>query len=85
MSPQKNQTTKNWMVYGATGYSGKLIVERAVKAGMQPVVAGRSEAKVKALAAEFGLDYRVFSIEMFEKSDALISQMALVLKCAGPF
>ena len=85
MSPQKNQTTKNWMVYGATGYSGKLIVERAVKAGMQPVVAGRSEAKVKALAAEFGLDYRVFSIDMLEKSDALISQMALVLNCAGPF
>ena len=85
MSPQKNQTTKNWMVYGATGYSGKLIVERAVKAGMQPVVAGRSEAKVKVLAAEFGLDYRVFSIDMLEKSDALISQMALVLNCAGPF
>ena len=85
MSPKNNETTKSWMIYGATGYSGKLIVERAVKAGMKPVVAGRSEAKVKALATQFGLDYRVFDIDMLEKSDALISQMVLVLNCAGPF
>ena len=80
-----SQTTKDWMIYGATGYSGKLIVERAVQAGMKPIVAGRSEAKVKALATQYDLDYRVFDIGMLAESDALIAQMALVLNCAGPF
>ncbi len=76
---------KNWMIYGATGYSGQLIVERAVKVGMKPVVAGRSQSKVEALAKQHGLDYRVFSIDMLRESDALIGQMDLVLNCAGPF
>jgi len=75
----------NWMVYGATGYSGELIVEKAVKAGMKPVVAGRTEKKVKALAEKYNLDFSVFDIAALEQSDALISQMALVLNCAGPF
>ena len=86
MSPQEtSKAEKNWMIYGATGYSGQLIVAKAVKAGMQPVLAGRSEDKVKALAEKYKLDYRVFDIDALIKSDALISQMALVLNCAGPF
>ncbi len=74
-----------WMIYGATGYSGKLIVERAVGQGMKPVLAGRSADKVQALAEKYALDYRVFDIDSLAQSDALISQMDLVLNCAGPF
>ena len=80
-----NDTTPAWMIYGATGYSGQVIVERAVKAGMSPIVAGRSEGKVKALAEQHGLDHRVFDIQALDKSDALISGVDLVLNCAGPF
>ena len=76
---------KSWMIYGATGYSGKLVTERAVKAGMHPILAGRSEDKVKALAEQYNLAYRVFDIDALKNSDALISQVALVLNCAGPF
>ena len=68
-----NDTTQAWMIYGATGYSGQLIVERAVKAGLSPIVAGRSEDKVKALAEQHKLDHRVFDIQALDKSDALIS------------
>ena len=82
---ETNKVHSNWMIYGATGYSGKLIVDKAVKFGMKPIVAGRSEEKVKALAAEYDLEYRFFDINALQKSDALISQMALVLNCAGPF
>ncbi|MCX7554738.1 saccharopine dehydrogenase NADP-binding domain-containing protein [Marinicella sp. S1101] len=76
---------KKWMIYGATGYSGQLIVEKAVSAGMRPVLAGRSRDKVKALAAKHNLDFQVFSIETLEKSNILIEEMDLVLNCAGPF
>jgi len=76
---------KNWMIYGATGYSGQLIVEQAIQSGLRPLVAGRSEDKVIALAQKYDLEYRVFSIDMLVNSDALISQMSVVLNCAGPF
>ncbi len=78
-------TKQSWMIYGATGYSGELVVERAVKAGMKPIVAGRSESKVKQVAQRHDLDYRVFDIPMLEKSDALINGVSMVLNCAGPF
>ena len=31
-----------WMIYGATGTTGTLIAEEAVRRGHQPVLAGRS-------------------------------------------
>ncbi len=80
-----NEAASNWMIYGATGYSGELITAHAVASGLKPVLAGRNENKVKALAEKYGLDYRVFSIDMLSQSDALIAQMDLVLNCAGPF
>ncbi len=82
---QNNPAESNWMIYGATGYSGQLILENAVSAGMTPIVAGRSESKVKALATKYNLTYRVFDIAALAQSDALISQVNLVLNCAGPF
>ncbi|MDT7790418.1 MAG: hypothetical protein QOF58_8837, partial [Pseudonocardiales bacterium] len=32
-----------WMVYGANGYTGRLIAELAVKRGERPILAGRSK------------------------------------------
>ena len=54
---------KKWMIYGATGYSGQLIVEQAVSQGLKPVLAGRSEHKVKVLAGKYDLPFQVFSID----------------------
>ena len=33
---------KKWMIYGANGYSGKLIAKHAKDKGFNPVVAGRN-------------------------------------------
>ncbi len=74
---------KNWMVYGVNGYSGQLIIERAVMLGMKPLLAGRNQSKVAALAEQYGLSYRIFSIDDIPV-DAL-TDVDLVLNCAGPF
>ncbi|WP_154223433.1 saccharopine dehydrogenase family protein [Marinicella rhabdoformis] len=74
-----------WMIYGATGYSGQLIVEQAVAQGLNPVLAGRSEEKVKTLAAQYNLPFQVFSIDELAKDHGLLADMFLVLNCAGPF
>ena len=44
----------NWMIYGANGYTGRLVVDEAIKRGLTPILAGRSES-VKAFAEEKGL------------------------------
>jgi short subunit dehydrogenase-like uncharacterized protein len=41
-----------WMIYGANGYTGELVAREAVHRGLKPVLAGRSAAKIEALAAE---------------------------------
>lgn len=74
-----------WMIYGANGYTGELIARKAVSEGQKPVIAGRSKAKVEALAKELGLEYRVFGLDGTAQIAEQIKDMSLVLHCAGPF
>jgi short subunit dehydrogenase-like uncharacterized protein len=52
---------------------------------MQPIVAGRNEAQVAAVAARYGLPYRVAALDDPAGLDALLQDIAVVLHCAGPF
>jgi putative NADH-flavin reductase len=46
------------VVFGATGYTGRLIAERLVAQGVRPVLAARSQERVSALAEALGgLEY----------------------------
>jgi len=74
-----------WMIYGANGYTGQLMVEEAVRRGLRPVLAGRSREAIEPLAQQYGLPARVFALD---KPDAVamgLRGMELVLHCAGPF
>jgi len=73
------------LIYGANGYSGKLVVEEALRQGMKPVLAGRSESKIKSLAAAYNLEYKVFGLENVPKIVTELEGISLVLNCAGPF
>ena len=53
----------NWMLYGANGYTGELVAREAVRRGLRPTLAGRSESRIHALGAELGLDCRVFALD----------------------
>lgn len=74
-----------WMIYGAYGFTGRHIAREALKRGHRPLLAGRSEKKLGALAAELNLDYRVFSLEDPVALAGALRDMELVLHCAGPF
>jgi saccharopine dehydrogenase (NAD+, L-lysine-forming) len=69
-----------WMIYGATGYTGQLVAELARQKGQAPLLAGRSEEKLRPLAARLDLPFRAFPLE---KAD--LKGVSLVLHCAGPF
>lgn len=74
-----------WMIYGANGYTGLLMVEEAIRRGLRPVLAGRSRAAIEPLAQRFGLPARVFELNDLTATAMGIRGMNLVLHCAGPF
>ncbi len=77
--------TDPFLIYGANGYTGELVAEEAVRLGLQPVLAGRSEAPVRALAERLKLDYRIFNLDESAAVVAGLAEMAAVIHCAGPF
>ncbi len=76
---------KRWMIYGAYGYSGELIAREAARQGLFPVLAGRNEAKLAALADELQLPFQAFSLDDATTLHSNLAEMTLVLHCAGPF
>ncbi len=78
-------TELRWMVYGASGYTGALIAHEAVHFGLTPILAGRSEDRVRPLASELGLEMRVFSLDEPLEIINGLAGVAVVLHCAGPF
>lgn len=77
--------TNSFLIYGANGYTGELITRMAAERGMRPIVAGRNEAAIRAIAETHGLEHRVFSLDDTAKLDAALNEVAMVLHCAGPF
>ena len=73
------------LIYGANGYTGELIAREAVERGLEPILAGRSEEPVTALAGELGLEHRVFSLGDGEAVRRGLRGVGAVLHCAGPF
>jgi short subunit dehydrogenase-like uncharacterized protein len=74
-----------FLLYGATGYTGRLIAELAVARGHRPVLAGRTEATLAPLAARLGLDYRRVGLESPGALDQALGGVPAVLHAAGPF
>lgn len=75
----------DWMIYGATGYTGVLVAEEAVKHGHKPLLVGRSESKLKALAERLNLEYAVAGLEETDKLEKVVGSVQLVYHAAGPF
>lgn len=69
-----------FLIYGATGYTGRLIAREAARRGLRPILAGRSPDGLEPLARELGLEWRAFALDRID-----LSGCALVLHCAGPF
>jgi short subunit dehydrogenase-like uncharacterized protein len=75
----------NFLIYGSYGYTGQLIVDRALKAGLRPILAGRNEKKLRVQAERYNLDCRAFPLNDSAKLDSALLEVNAVLHCAGPF
>jgi short subunit dehydrogenase-like uncharacterized protein len=73
------------MIYGANGYTGRLIAREAAKRGLKPLLAGRNRDELDALAKELGLLRRVFELSNPNEVARNLDGVNVVLHCAGPF
>ncbi|WP_370087699.1 trans-acting enoyl reductase family protein [Ekhidna sp.] len=73
------------LIYGAYGYTGRLIVEECLKQGIKPIIAGRSPEKAMTYANKMELEYDVFEVSETEKLEKWLRRGDTVIHCAGPF
>ncbi|MET0593089.1 MAG: saccharopine dehydrogenase NADP-binding domain-containing protein [Polyangiaceae bacterium] len=73
-----------WLLYGANGYTGRLIAREAIARGMRPTLGGRSRAAIEGLGAELDCETLVASLEGDDLA-SLLKGFDVVLNSAGPF
>lgn len=74
------------VVFGATGYTGRLVSEALVERGQRPTLAGRDATRLQALAEELGgLETAVADVAEPESVAALVERGDVLATTVGPF
>jgi short subunit dehydrogenase-like uncharacterized protein len=75
------------LLFGATGYTGRLVAEAMVERGLRPVLAARSADKLEALADELGggLETRQADASEPRTIGELVEPGDVVVSTVGPF
>ena len=74
-------------LFGATGYTGRLVAEALVARGQRPLLAGRDAQRLTDLSGELGggLDTAVADVSRPETVLALVEAGDVLLSTVGPF
>src|SRR6266542_4014924 len=74
------------VLFGATGYTGRLVAGALVAAGAAPLLAGRDQKRLDALAAGLGgLETAIADAARPESLRALLEQRDVLVSTVGPF
>src|SRR5437588_1053220 len=74
------------VVFGATGYTGRLVVEALVARGARPVLAARNVERLRALGDELGgLEIAVADVARPDSVRALVGEGDVLVSTVGPF
>src|SRR4051794_29862088 len=82
---KKYRMTKGLLLYGANGYTGRLITSMAAEHGIRPVLAGRNAQAIREMADTYHLDYVIVDLEDKEALVKVLGGFTMVLHAAGPF
>src|SRR5499427_8394684 len=74
-----------WMLYGAYGLTGRLIVDEALRRGHRPILAGRDAAKLQQLQRVTGLATARVPLERASELRGALSGLRCVVLAAGPY
>ena len=75
----------HFVLYGANGYTGKLIAKLAHEYGLVPVLAGRNETAIQSLAQELNLPFKIIDLDDHLTLVNYLQDYKVVLHAAGPF
>lgn len=74
------------VVFGASGYTGALVTRALLRHGLRPMLAGRSEPALRALADELGgLEWQLADAGRPASLRALLNAGDVLLTTVGPF
>src|SRR2546421_4716377 len=74
------------VVFGATGYTGRLVADALVELGARPVLAARSAEKVEQMAEELGgLETQTADVAQPKTVRALVESGDVLVSTVGPF
>ena len=74
------------LVYGATGHTGRFVVDELLRRGLTPVLAGRSAERLAAVASRHAaLDHRAIGLDDPDLLRRTVAGAGAVVNCAGPF
>jgi short subunit dehydrogenase-like uncharacterized protein len=75
------------VLFGATGYTGRLVAEAMVERGMKPLLAARSRDKLEALAGELGGGLEIATADVSDPPSvsALVERGDVLVTTVGPF
>ncbi len=87
MAPAASSKAGPVVIYGASGYTGKLIAAELAGRGADFTIAGRSRDKLEAVAASLPSPPPVAAVSLDDASGlrSLLEPAATVIGCAGPF
>ena len=87
MADRKCKTRRVIAVYGATGYTGRLVAQELQRRGLDARLCGRSGGKLRALATDLGVDWeiRAAAIDDTAALRKALDGADVVISCAGPF
>ncbi|MCY3414340.1 MAG: saccharopine dehydrogenase NADP-binding domain-containing protein [Candidatus Heimdallarchaeota archaeon] len=73
------------LVYGANGFTGKLISRLAKNRNIPITLGGRNEKAITELANELNYPYTIFDLENHDHAVEKVKDFDVVLHAAGPF
>ncbi len=78
-------TKQGVLLYGANGYTGRLILDVALRQGLRPTLGGRRKEALEPLAAPHGLPVRAFPLDDPARVAEELAPFQALLLAAGPF
>ena len=74
------------IVFGATGYTGRLVSEQLVARGKTPILAARDAGRLEALTAELGdLETAIADVQQPKSMRELVEEGDVLVTTVGPF
>jgi short subunit dehydrogenase-like uncharacterized protein len=73
------------LLYGATGFTARLITEVLVQTGHRPILCARNGPELQRVAEHFGLECRAVGLDDEEALLRAFENSEVVLNAAGPF